>query len=475
MIEVPRDLSEWQSVLGRAMLSADECRALADALQRPPPKAIRLRPDCPALKLPFRLTPVPWHERTYFVELPDEQPERDTVSSKVPPAQRSTIASHGGSTALTDHPGYFCGWYFVHDAGSSLALQLADVQPGETVCDLCAAPGGKATGLLENLSERGWLLANEAVADRVAALELNLARHGMSRYIVSQCDPEQLAATLSAAFDVVQVDAPCSGQSLVARGKQSISAFSKRQIAFCAARQRRILRAAAQLVRPGGRLVYTTCTFAIAENEDQIAEFLREHDGWTLEPVPGLAAWQSAALPGTYRLWPHRDRCGGAFGARLRRHAGEDPRARPTTRAPQQRANTLEWLDTLPEESTQWGTPLGTVYVWRQNWRVFMTAEPPPQSWWAVCYSGPEFCFRKGKTFFPAYALAMRHDAIWSPAQTTPLTDTELRDYVRGVPIRTSVVGWAVATYQGWPVGWLKGDGRLGKSHLPKPAKMLRG
>jgi 16S rRNA C967 or C1407 C5-methylase (RsmB/RsmF family) len=115
-------------------------------------------------------------------------------------------------------------------------------------------------------------------------LEFNLARHGSTRYVISSLDPDEMARRLPAEFDAVLVDAPCSGQSLVGRGKQTASAFAPNTIEHCAARQVRILDAAASLVRPGGRLVYSTCTFAYAENEGQIESFLQRHSEWQLAP-----------------------------------------------------------------------------------------------------------------------------------------------------------------------------------------------
>ncbi|MBL7182647.1 MAG: RsmB/NOP family class I SAM-dependent RNA methyltransferase, partial [Pirellulales bacterium] len=279
------------------VLPSDEQVVLAEALRARPPKAVRVRlPQAhgPASDgfLPFSSEPVPWYSAGFFCN-------------------------------ETHQPGRFlehaAGAYFIQDAGSMLALRLLDVQPHEWVADVCAAPGGKASAILEKVGPgSGFLLANEPIRGRVPALEFNLARVGFPRYCVTSKDPERLDLQWAQQFDAVLVDAPCTGQMLVGRGRQSFAAFSDSQVTHSAARQQRIVSAAAQLVRPGGRLVYSTCTFAPAENEDVIETFLTTHDGWCVETVSELQQWQTPRSPGGYRLYPHRDRCAGAYAVRLR-------------------------------------------------------------------------------------------------------------------------------------------------------------
>jgi 16S rRNA C967 or C1407 C5-methylase (RsmB/RsmF family) len=279
------------------VLSANEQRALAEAVLARPLKAVRLRPDAAqgragTMPLPFATEPVPWFT--------------------------------GGRFCIDTHqPGRFlahaAGDYFVQDAGSMLALALMDPQPGEWVADVCGAPGAKATALLEVVGPGGgFLLANEPVRGRLPPLAYNLARVGFSRWLLTATDPERFEPLWQERFHAVLVDAPCTGQALVGRGKQSQAAFTAAQVAHSAARQQRILAAAAALVQPGGRLVYSTCTFAPEENEQVITSFLAAAPDWQVEELPGLAAWRSPLEPGGYRLYPHRDRCAGSYAIRLR-------------------------------------------------------------------------------------------------------------------------------------------------------------
>ncbi|MCA9206588.1 MAG: RsmB/NOP family class I SAM-dependent RNA methyltransferase, partial [Planctomycetales bacterium] len=279
-------------LLGDSLLPRDERSEFLAALEQPPPGAIRWRDE---------LAERDWRESVSHI-VSDEpiawHPRGRLVAKEARPPQ--TIA-------------FAAGDYYIQDAGSLLASQLLKAAEGEVICDLCASPGGKSTAILEDIGDSGWLLANEAIRTRLPALEFNLARHGSPRFAVSQLDPDSLADRVGPIFDAVLVDAPCSGQTLVSRGKQSDASWSMRQVEHSAARQQRILTAAARLVRPGGRLVYSTCTFAVEENEARVEQFLAEHRGWSPFPCDELRRWQSPLLESAYRLWPHRDGCAGAF------------------------------------------------------------------------------------------------------------------------------------------------------------------
>ncbi|MDA1041190.1 MAG: RsmB/NOP family class I SAM-dependent RNA methyltransferase, partial [Planctomycetota bacterium] len=289
------------------LLPDHELAALEQAVINRPSKALRRRPAAAVggaerLPLPFPSEPVPWYPDGCFC------PE-------------------------THQPGRFlhhaAGDYFIQDAGSMLALRLLAPQPTEWIADVCAAPGGKASAILEIVGPGGgFLLANEPIHGRLPPLEFTLARVGFPRFVITARDPENLEPLWGERFNAVLVDAPCTGQSLVGRGKQSAFAFSADRVAHAAARQRRILTAAAALVQPGGRLVYSTCTFATAENEQVINDFLQHHPSWRVEPVAGLETWMSPREPGGYRLYPHRDRCAGAYAVRLRHDGIPTPQSR---------------------------------------------------------------------------------------------------------------------------------------------------
>jgi 16S rRNA C967 or C1407 C5-methylase (RsmB/RsmF family) len=435
-----------------------EWDAFAEALRRFPPPCVRVRPDASQAALDWLgdAPVVPWHPRGRLVPV---------------------------TTRPSRTPFYGAGEWYVQDAGSLLADALLDVVPGESVLDLCASPGGKSTAIAERLGETGTLVANEPVAGRLDALRFNLARHGSSRHIVTSADPETLAERYPARFDAALVDAPCSGQSLVVRGKQALSAFGSAAVELNAERQTRILNAAAKLVRPGGRLVYATCTFARQENEDQVEGFLHRHPDWTLEPRDGFEAFESELLPGTYRLLPHRHPTAGAFAACLRRGdaAGADGEEdgesrRKTTERKRSRERSPAGMTRAAEAGARAAlagfVDVGDVRLVARGPSVFAFPADFPQDFDELVVGGPEAIFVKGKTFFPSYALAMRRDKSIRSRLTIEVDDDDARRYLRGESFAASATGWAVVAYQGLPLGWCKADGRQAKNHLPKPGRL---
>ena len=381
-----------------------------------------------------------------------------------------------GTTAPSRTIAYACGDFFVQDAGSLLALAAAgtdgDGLRGKLVCDLCAAPGGKATALAEAVAlgpdeagQHGFVLANEVIRSRIGPLQLNLARTGSDRFAISNSDPESLADRLPGVFDLVVVDAPCSGQAMMGRGKQKTSALSEHQIQHSASRQRRILDAAAKLVRNGGQLVYSTCTFAEAENEGQIQRLI-DSGLATPRPVESLKDYET--LSGCYRCWPQIHDCAGSFAASITIHRANPlvPRKRPGKK----------------RRSLQSAKPPSEIQNWYADWEAsrlcvqdsIVLGFPQQAPAWAeqVAVSGPEVAHRAGQTWKPAHAGALRRDSIALPCDTIEIDLDACRQFMRGEPIRSEARGWNVVRFKGRPLGWIKADGRIGKNHLPSAARM---
>ncbi|MBQ9081225.1 MAG: RsmB/NOP family class I SAM-dependent RNA methyltransferase, partial [Clostridia bacterium] len=204
---------------------------------------------------PFSLTPVPWEENGFYVA--EEKTGR--------------------------HVYHFAGLYYSQEPSAMSVVPLLAVNPGERVLDLCAAPGGKSTQIAQALQGEGLLVCNEINGNRAKILSQNVERLGVKNAVVTNASPETLAKRFVSYFDKILVDAPCSGEGMFKKNeREAIENWSEENVSLCAARQKEILRSAAAMLRVGGRLVYSTCTFAEAEDEGQIADFLQEHSEFKL-------------------------------------------------------------------------------------------------------------------------------------------------------------------------------------------------
>ena len=280
-----------------------EFDAFAASYDRPRNVGLRRNPQKGAqLALPeFGLTPVPWCADGFYYD----------------------AAARPGLSPLHE-----AGCYYLQEPSAMAPAELLDVQPGMHVLDLCAAPGGKSTQLAAKLAGCGLLVCNEIHPKRAQILAQNIERMGIANALVLNEHPKNLSPRFDGYFDRVLVDAPCSGEGMFRKEEAAVADWSEETVAMCAARQIEILRTAASLLRPGGRLVYSTCTFAPQENEGTISAFLQEHPDFSVIPIgspyfsPGRPDWiadPAAGLEGTARLWPHHLRGEGHFAAVLQK------------------------------------------------------------------------------------------------------------------------------------------------------------
>lgn len=232
------------------------------------------------------------------------------------------------------HPHHHAGLYYIQEPSAMAPVELLDVQPGHRVLDLCAAPGGKSTQIAAKLRGRGLLVANDPASDRAKALAKNIERAGVRNAVVLQEEPAALAHAFAGYFDRILVDAPCSGEGMFRKEPSMIAYWGKQSAATYAVLQDEILRQAAAMLAPGGRLVYSTCTFTPEENECRIAALLQARPELSIVPTAPAHGWQpgleqfvgnvnsvSEALRGTVRLWPHHVKGEGHYAAVLTRSA----------------------------------------------------------------------------------------------------------------------------------------------------------
>ena len=257
--------------------------------EEPPARGLRVRPG---IQPPAEAgEPIPWAENAYDLPL--------------------------DSTAGA-HPLHEAGAYYLQEPSAMAAAAALHPRPGERVLDLCAAPGGKSTQLAAYLRGEGLLVCNEPVPSRAQILSRNIERMGVPNAVVVSMLPEQLSGRWPGFFDKILVDAPCSGEGMFRRHPETRQEWTPASPMGCAQRQSHILRHAALMLRPGGMLAYSTCTFNPIENEGVIEGFLREH------PEFSTVSFSLPGLPecgGTLRLWPHQIRGEGHFVALLRKEA----------------------------------------------------------------------------------------------------------------------------------------------------------
>ena len=402
------------------------------SLERPRAVALRFNPLKGEIhQLPFVGEQVPWEPMGYYYD----------------PASRPGL-----------HPYHEAGVYYLQEASAMSAVALLDPKPGEKICDLCAAPGGKSTQIAGRMLGQGLLVCNEYSPARAKILARNIERMGVANAIVTNEKTERLAAKLPGFFDRVLVDAPCSGEGMFRKEEAAVTDWSQQTVEMCAARQAEILDNAARLLKPGGRLVYSTCTFAPEENEQTVAAFLDRHPEFAPERVD--APWFTPGEQGTYRMWPHKLLGEGHFGAVLRKLDGEEgdiPEEKGT-------AMPKPWQSFAKEM----GLPLPEGIFLGFGDRLYLAPQGCPElKGLRVLRPGLELGELKKDRLEPAHALA-----LWAkPLERTMdlrSEGPEIGLYLHGEVLPCTEKGWCLVTVDGYSIGWGKGDGRQLKNHYPK-------
>ncbi len=407
------------------------------SLERPRAVALRFNPlkgEAPIL--PFVGQPVAWEPMGYYYD-PDSRPGL--------------------------HPYHEAGVYYLQEASAMSAVALLDPQPGERICDLCAAPGGKTTQIAGRMMGQGFLLCNEWSPKRSKILGRNIERMGVANALVTNETADRLAARLPGFFDRVLIDAPCSGEGMFRKEEAAVTDWSQETVEMCARRQAEILDAGAELVRPGGRLVYSTCTFAPEENEQTVAAFLERHPDYEPEAVD--APWFTPAGEGQFRLWPHKLLGEGHFAAVLRRKPDEAPEGTGCAGEKLPRV----WLDFAKELGIK--LPAGKAISFGPS-LYWAPEDLPDLRGLKVVRPGLELGTVKKDRFEPAHALALWLGDCGNTENFTA-DSPEIDKYLHGDVVNSPRQGWCLVQVDGFSLGWGKGDGRVLKNHYPKGLRRL--
>lgn len=412
---------------------------------------LKLSPGELAELVPWNLEPVPWADNGFYYD--------GTLDGEV--------------LRPSKHPAYYAGLYYLQEPSAMTPAAMLPVVPGDRVLDLCAAPGGKSTELASKLKGRGMLVSNDISYSRARALLKNLELAGAANICVTSEAPEKLAGVWPEFFDKILVDAPCSGEGMFRRDEDMVKDWNEKGPEYYVPIQRQILSQAAAMLRPGGYMLYSTCTFSVEEDEENVAYVLEEFPQMQLccldlDKVPGACG--GFGLSGCMRLFPHRLKGEGHFLALMRKKGGDDggkeilPPMDPVTAGKRVRAVEKEKeLDAfLRQSGTEWD--YGRIVIHQDNAYYLpegLAWNLPLRFLRTGLFLGE---LKKGR-FEPSQALAMSMKAGQFPNTVSfPGGDSRVLRYLKGETISLEgdegpVKGWCLAAMEGFLLGWAKGTG----------------
>jgi NOL1/NOP2/sun family putative RNA methylase len=472
----------------------------ADAFQasylQPPVAGLRantlkVAPEDLRQLLPYRLNPLPWTQSGFQLV---EAAELLSAAASAPPGK---------------HVYHAAGLYYLQEPSAMAVAELLNPQPGDAVLDLCAAPGGKTTHLAALMNNQGILIANETHPKRVWELAENLERWGTRNTLITNESPPRLAERLGGFFDKILVDAPCSGEGMFRKSENARRDWSPEHTVYCAQRQLAILDPAARMLKPGGLLAYSTCTFNPLENETTLARFLKNHPDFEILPLQASSGF-SPAQPGwlppgeslpelahALRIWPHLAPGEGHFMAVLRRNSDLPERPRPSFRktAPKERRNVpatgnqpagsmlKQWLPEFQNFCRQTliaAPPFSQPDAGRLSLAGAYLYQPPANApdltglkvihpgWWlGAFYSGAG---QARLRFEPSHALALGL-RVEQAQRCLDLQagDPQVSAYLRGETLAwEGEAGWVLLAVDGFPLGWGKSGRGQVKNFYPR-------
>ena len=386
-------------------------------------------------------------------------------------------------------PEWVSGTVYSQEPAAMFPAFFLEAQPGEKILDLCAAPGGKSTAVGVQLKGQGFLLANEISLSRAKILRENLERWGITNALVTSEKPEKLTKYFSQYFDKILVDAPCSGEGMFRKDPKAIEYWSQDYVLFCQQRQKEILSSAVQMLKPGGKLIYSTCTFSPEENE-QIVSWLTKTFDFTILPLkineryiePGHPEWSdnNIELAKTARFWPTANIGEGQYVAKLRLEGKKNAQSSGST------SKKLDHKKQLKSALTKSDMHLISSVLDRfnlpsaiENWQfkcqvhnnhVFIPAlSTNSASHLKILSNGIELGILKKKRFEPGHQLAMVL-AAQEQNRAIDLSSSNYFKYLHGEAIRTDSdeTGFILVSFKHFILGFGKVSNHIIKNYYPK-------
>ncbi len=431
-------------------LLGEQYPAFEQSLKKPPVRGVRLnakKGDPAALSQILWDDPIPYAKNGYYLT----------------------------KEKIGNHPYHHAGALYVQEPAAMMPACMVEIPENAVVLDLCAAPGGKSMGLYSQLGEDGILVSNEIIPARCKILTSNVERLGFRNTVVTCMDSAAIAKVFPKTFDVIMVDAPCSGEGMFRKEEIAVTQWSPENVEKCAARQEEILDNAALALKDGGMILYATCTFSVEENEKQVEGFLQRHPDFRLMPVKEQVKAHTCdgvkGLTECRRFYPHVAQGEGQFGTVLLNTNAPCP-------APSAPKKKKPLEQKIPKVVTDF---LQEVLQDHDPQKVIMRGETP-------VYFTPDFSVQGARVFacgvtigeikknyilphhqfFSAMGKDFKQKIDFSP------DDPMLTRYLKGeeIPV-TCQKGWAVVTVDGYPLGGVKVVNGIAKNHYPKGLRLV--
>lgn len=444
----------------KQMLGASEYAMFLQSYDREKYQGLRLNPwkadrEDFLVNTSFHLRPVPWEAHGFYYERED---------------------------APGKHPYHEAGVYYIQEPSAMAPAAYLQAKPGERVLDLCAAPGGKSTQIAAAMMGEGLLVSNEIHPARAKILSENIERMGIRNALILHEIPQRLRRHFGCYFHRIMVDAPCSGEGLFRKQEDAYQEWSPENVAMCGRRQDEILEEAYDMLLPGGRMVYSTCTFAPNENEGSVSRFLFRHPDMSIVEVEkfagmgdGNATWCEAAegIERTIRLWPHRIEGEGHFVAVLQKDGvlpelGDETDYRTEKTLSYQ---TLKDLQAFAKDCLVDTSALQEGHFLNFGEQLYLVPKGLPSlKGLKVLRPGLHLGTRKKNRLEPshAWALSLRPSEVRRHCNLSR-DDVRTTAYLKGETFRAQgEKGWYLISVDGYSIGWGKLVGDTMKNHYPK-------
>ncbi len=404
---------------------------------------------------PFEIRPIPWIENGFYYD--------------------------GEKVQAAKHPYYFAGLYYLQEPSAMTPANRLPIEPGDKVLDVCAAPGGKATELGAKLKGEGVLIANDISNSRAKGLLKNIEVFGIGNVLVLSEEPGKLEEYFPEYFDKILIDAPCSGEGMFRKDKKMVKAWEEHGPAFFAKIQRSIVTQAARMLKPGGMMLYSTCTFDPEENEGTIEYLMQQYPEFEIKEIrpyegfacgkPEVTEFKDESFAKTVRIWPHKMHGEGHYVALLQK--GEKIE-KDTLKASKNKAKKV------PEEILEF---FKDVY-WEMDWSrlelysekvYYMPEDIPNVKGIRFLRTGLYLGDLKKNRFEPSQSLAMclKREEYKNTVNLT-VEDERVIKYLKGETIDVDDIvsakakGWQLVLVDGYPLGWGKlANGTLKNKYLP--------